>query len=59
MVTDILILAAVVSYSGFVIHRHIKNRKNPKAGCGGCSGCGGNCPGSGGNSYCNLKNTGK
>ena len=48
MITDILILTAVVSYSGFVIHRHIKNRKNPKAGCGGCSGCGGNCPGSGG-----------
>ena len=59
MITDILILTAVVSYSGFVIHRHIKNRKNPKAGCGGCSGCGGNCPGSGGNSYCNFKNTGK
>ena len=35
MITDILILAAVVSYSSFVIHRHIKNRKNPKAGCGG------------------------
>ena len=59
MIADIIILAVVASYCGFVIRRHMKNRKNPKAGCGGCSGCGGNCLGSGGNGYCNLKNTGK
>ena len=59
MIADIIILAVVVSYCGFVIRRYMKNRKNPKNGCVGCSGCQGNCPGRGKKSYCSLENTGK
>ncbi len=56
MIADIIILAVVVSYCGFVIRRYMKNRKNPKVGC---SGCHGNCPGRGEKSYCGLENRGK
>lgn len=59
MITDIIILAAVIVYSGFVIRRHMKNAKNPGAGCGGCSCCKGNCCGGDEKSYCNLNNTEK
>ena len=37
MIADIIILAAVLSYCGFVLRRHLRNKKN------GCGGCGGNC----------------
>ena len=41
MVATILIAAALVGYSIFVVVRKIQRRKN---GCGGCCGCGkGNC----------------
>ena len=56
MIADIIILAVVVSYCGFVIRRYMNNRKKPKVGC---SGFHGNGTGRGEKSYCGLENTGK
>lgn len=39
MVATILIAAALVGYSVFVVVRKIQRRKKGK-GCGGCCGCG-------------------
>lgn len=38
MIATVLIAAALIGYSVFVIVRKIKRRKQ---GCGGCCGCGG------------------
>ncbi|HIT41916.1 MAG TPA: FeoB-associated Cys-rich membrane protein [Candidatus Caccovicinus merdipullorum] len=45
MLADIIILAAILLYCGFVIVRRYRNRNNPGAGCCGCTGCSGGCAG--------------
>ena len=40
MIADIIILAAVLSYCGFVLRRHLRNKKKGGGGCGGnCGSC--------------------
>lgn len=38
--TELIIGAVIIGYSGFVIYKKVKDLKAGKSCCGGCSGCG-------------------
>ena len=44
-IADIIILALVLGYCGYIICRKHQDKKSGKGGCAGCSGCSGSCAG--------------